>query len=488
MATIPGFIGPSYELSATNVAAQVLRNWQPQTVEVGSEASHLIYMPTPGIETAYALPTSPVRALFAQDGRMFGVGGQAFYEVTDSGAVTSRGTLSATNSSPATITSNGTAGHQLYITSGGKGDIFDLNSNTLSPITAAAYPTNTAMGTYLDTYFLTTKGSSAQFNISNNLDGTLWSTLDFAVRTEQSDNLVGIIQNNKIIWLIGSQTSEPWYDSGAASFPFQAVPQVIVPLGSSSPFSICKLNTKDGNSIAAWLHQTARGAGTFVAAASYSPQRVSQFAQEGTWATYPSITDAVAYCYSDHGHDYAVLTFPSGNATWVYDFTEGQWHQRCWWNPVTANQDRHRGWVHCYAFDQHFVGDWETGVIYSQNVALNTDDGSAIIRDRQSPHTNAEQKMLFFGNFQLDFQTGLGNANDPDSAPTVSLEYSNDGGQTFGSAIPMNAGVLGDYTARCRAAGSLGSARNRVWRIRASGTNPYQGLQQAYVDVQSGTS
>lgn len=488
MPPIPGFIGPSYVSTAVNVAAQTLFNWYPESIEVEGEPARVVYYPTPGLSVYQSLGGTPIRALFAQDGRCFAVAGQSLVEMFDGSAPTGRGTLSALDTSPATITSNGTAGHQLFITSGGKADIFDLNTNTLTPITAAGYPASTAMGTYLDTYFLTTKGSSAQFNISANLDGTSWSTLDFAVRTEQSDNLVGIIQNNKVIWLIGSHTSEPWYDSGAASFPFEAVPQVIVPIGCQAPFSIAKLDTNEGTGVTVWLSQTSRGGGKFVGTQGYAPQRLSTFAVESEWAKYPKLSDAVSYCYSDQGHDFCVLTFPSGNATWVYDFTQRMWHRRSWWNPTTANQDRHRGWVHCFAFGKHLVGDWQTGVVYLQDVSLTTDIGADIIRERQSPHANASLQVLFFSEFQLDFETGRGNPNAPGNAPNVRLAWSDDGGHTFGSEIAIDAGITGDYTTRCRAAGGLGSGRNRVWRVRATDPIPYRGLMQAYVNVVQGTS
>ena len=170
---IQGFIGPSYKGRSSNVAAQTLYNWMPQSVET-AEPWRVVYYPRPGKTVWCYLPTTPVRAVFHQDGRMFAVGGQVLYEVSDSGVLTTWGTLSALDKNPATINSNGMAGHQLYITSGGKGDIFDLVANTLTPITAAGYPTNSVMGTYLDTYFLTIQGGTAQFNISDILDGAAW--------------------------------------------------------------------------------------------------------------------------------------------------------------------------------------------------------------------------------------------------------------------------------------------------------------------------
>lgn len=474
---LQGWVGPAYKGKSVNVAAQTLYNWMPQSVEV-QDTARVVYYARPGKSVFAVLPTTPVRALFEQDGRSFAVGGQEFYELDDSGVVTHWGTLRATDAKPATINSSGVAGHQLYITSGGKGDIFDLVANTLTPITAVGYPADTAMGTYLDTYFLTTKGSSAQFNISDILNGLSWSTLDFAIRIQASDNLVGIMQFNKIIWLIGSQTSEPWYDSGAASFPYASVPQVLIPIGSCAAFSI----TRTSQAIC-WLHQSERGRGIFVAAADYNPKRISTYAIEAIWATYPKLSDCVAYGMTWEGHELLLAHFPSGNATWVYDFGEQLWHQWSWWNETTGAQDRDRGWVHCQAFGGHLVGDWETGVIGWLDGSLASDYDNPIIWERASPHMNREKTFNFYANFQLDTETGLGG-----STPIARLAWSDDGGHTYSNGFDMSLGGLGQYATRCRAAGSLGRSRDRVFRVRISNDVPPSGVLNAYIDVTTGTS
>lgn len=482
---INGFIGPSYVSNSPNVAVETLFNWFPQRVEVGSEKAQVTYEPTPGIEAFTQLSGFPVRGLFSQDGRTFAVGGRKFDEInTTTGVVTNRGTLSAVDSNPATMNSSGTAGHQIYITSGGKGDIFDLNTNTLTPITATGYPTDTPMGTYLDTYFLTIKGDSAQFNISALLDGTLWSALDFAVRVQASDNLVGIIQNNKVIWLIGSQTSEPWYDAGTASFPFQSVPQILIPYGCCAPFSITR-NAAGGNGAVGWLHQSERGRGMYVTAQSYTPQRVSTYPIEATWSNVNDLQNASSYCYTDQGHEFCVLTV--GNATWVYDYTEGLWHRRGWWNPQTGQQDRQRQWVHCNADGLHLVGDWETSTVYRQDTSIPTDNGQSIVRQRRAPHLSNEQRFMFYSAFQLDMETGLGTTSGQGVAPTALLQWSDDGGHTWSSGVVMNAGARGEYVTRCMAHGSLGRSRDRVFQVTVSDPIPWR-LLQAYVQVTPGTN
>ena len=291
-----------------------------------------------------------------------------------------------------------------------------------------------------------------------------------------SDNLVGIMQYNKLIWLIGSLTSEPWFDSGANNFPYQSVPQVLIPMGCCAPFSITRTQ-----SALCWLHQSERGRGIFVAASDYNPQRISTYAVEAIWATYPSLANAVAYSLTWRGHELVVLNFPYG--TWVYDFGEKLWHQWSWWNQTTGTHDRDRGWVHCQAFNANFVGDWETGVIYKLDDSIAKDDSNPIIWERAAPHMSNTKKFLFFGNFQLDTETGLGG-----STPTARLAWSDDGGKTYSSGVDMSLGANGQYPTRCRAAGNLGRSRDRVFRVRISNDVPPSGVLGAYVDVNPGTN
>ncbi len=484
---LAGFIGPSYVTTSPNVAIETLYNWFPQTVEVPDEKARLVYAPTPGTKTFAALDDAPLRGLLNTDVGTYAVAGLSVYQLFANAPWTKIGTLSAKDANPVSMTWNGVAGHQVYITSGGFGNILNTTTNIVTPITAAGYPAGTPMGTYLDTYFLTIKNGTGQFNVSGVLDGAAWSSLDFSIRVQASDNLVGIIQNNKIVWLIGSQTSEPWYDAGAATFPFQSVPQILVQTGCIAPFTIARTSGSVGAVV--WLSQTERGQGIFVMATggAYSTQRISTYAQEIEWNRYPTLTDAVSYCYTDQGHDFLVVTFPSGNATWVYDFGEKMWHRRSWRNPLTGQKDRHRGWVHCPAFGMHLIGDWETGVIYQMDTTLTTDDGAVIQRERRAPHISREMIYNFHSNFLLDMETGLGNISGQGSNPIAWLAWSDDGGHTWSDGLEMSAGIRGDYRQRCRVAGSLGQSRDRVYQVTVSDPIPWR-LIGAYLDVLPGTS
>ena len=477
MSILPGFVGPAYVATSPNAAVETLYNWYPQTVEAPEQKVQHVFYPRPGLVPFVSLPTGPVRALFAQDGLILAVGGQQLYQITGGGVATLRGTLTSQDSQIVRMVSSGTAGHQVFIVSGGNGDIYDTTSQTLTRIQAGGFPPLATDAEYLDTYFLTVKGGTAQFNISDLLDGTNWSGLDFAVVTQASDNLVGLIQNNKLIYMMGSRTTAPYYDSGNASFPFELVPQTLIPYGCGAKNSIVRANGGVG-----FLHQSERGRGIFLDMQGTGVQRVSTYAVEAIWAGYPTLSDAVSYALTWQGHDFCVLTFPSGNATFVYDYSERAWSQWSFWDAASATHQRFRGWVHCESGGLHFVGDWENGTIYTLDASVSTDNLEPIIWERTAPHICNQQLYNFYSDFQVDMETGLGG-----STPTARLNWSDDGGHVFGNAIDLTTGTLGAYRTRARAAGNLGRSRDRNFRLRVSNDTPPR-LLQAYLTVQGGTS
>src|SRR5574341_627428 len=126
-------------------------NWYLERIEVPGGTTQAALYPTPGVTTLATGTSNPGRAHFFEDDREFAVIGTIFYEIDTFGALTNRGTV-ALDSNPATISSNGDGGGQLFITSGSNGYNFNLSTNTLSQI--AALNGKATMGDHLDGYFL----------------------------------------------------------------------------------------------------------------------------------------------------------------------------------------------------------------------------------------------------------------------------------------------------------------------------------------------
>lgn len=116
---MPSFnlVGPTYALSSPNLDSQRSINLYPEVVESGTGKSKLALRGTPGIHTWATLPTAPVRGLWAGENRLFAVGGDTLYEVSDAGAATSLGDVGDdAQHTPVQIWPNG---NQLMIVSAG---------------------------------------------------------------------------------------------------------------------------------------------------------------------------------------------------------------------------------------------------------------------------------------------------------------------------------------------------------------------------------
>ena len=203
-----------------------------------------------------------------------------------------------------------------------------------------------------------------------------------------------------------------------------------------------------------------------VRSAGYQAQRISTHAIELAIQGYSRIDDAVGFSYQSEGHEFYVLTFPTGNATWVYDAGTQLWHERLWRDPVAATLNRHRAQSVMAFAGRIIVGDWENPYLYEWDLDTYTDDGGILPAIRQVPHQASENNIWqFFHKLWLDMETGIGlNGAVQGSDPQVSLCWSNDGGHTFGTEVWASAGKIGEYKRRVNWR-RLGRSRDRVFRV-----------------------
>jgi hypothetical protein len=471
------FMGGAYTLQSLNVAADVCTNLYAEPLEFDGGKTRMALYGVPGLSTFVTGLAGPVRGEFAQDGRAFLAAGDRFYEINPDGTATDRGAI-LDDFRPVTIQSNGLGGNQLFVTAGKSGYIYSLTANTLTLITDADFPTGSAvMGEFFDQYFFVLVANSLSFQISSLSTGLTWAAADRGTRSRASDNIVAIIRLGLYLWLLGSRTSEPWYDSGAASFPFAPVPSALLDMGCAAAFSA----TRADNGLFL-LGQAQRGARLVlrIDQGSLGAQRVSTFAVEYALNSYADVSKAVGYSYQEAGHTFYVLTSKEWPTSWVYDTATGLWAERQKWNSATGQSEAQRGIAHCYAFDKHLVGSRETGILYEQRLGLYSDADAPIRWLRRAPHLCDEQKPMYHSRFQLDLETGVGLTSGQGSAPTIMFRYSNDGGHTWSSTQYPSIGAMGQWGTQTYS-WRLGMARDRVYEV--SGSDPCKtALVNAYVD------
>ncbi len=237
-----------------------------------------------------------------------------------------------------------------------------------------------------------------------------------------------------------------------------------------------------------WIGGDTRGQPVAYYAQGFVPQRISTHAVEQVWASYPYVADAVGFVYELDGHVMWQVNFPTGDATWVYDFTasahmgKAMWHERNSWTGTAFH--RHRAANHCYVWGKHWVGDFENGKIYEMDSDIYEDAGEVMTCQRTLTHLCENRLRQFFQKLQLDLETGGG------VALTIVLEWSDDGGTTFvggGSAFTYVTSLT--RTIDRAVFWQLGSSDegDRVFRVTVSGNGP-KALVNCYLDMLQGIS
>ena len=469
--SLPSFIGGTYIAQSRLANQERTVNFLLEKMEAeGGKTRYALYG-TPGV-TAFATHATMAgwRATYTHPGgRAFGVVNTNFVEILASGDLTSRGTVANTNSNPATICGNGDGGNELFITSGDKGYHYDLATDTLTEVIASGC----TMGGFCAGYFLVLDAATSTLKQSGLFDGTTWT--ESAQRTLAQDRWLGLLAMVGEVWLFGSETSEVWYPSGEFPFAFRPHPTVI-PSGIKAPFS-----ARDVGGKATWVSNTREGLIQVRQAAGLDPVRISHHGLETAFEGYTDLAGGLADSYAEDGHTHYLLTFPSDNKTWVADATTpGIWCERGLWNIA---QNRYDAWGplwHCIAHGKHLIGDRTSSTLFEMATSIVTDtDGSAIRRLRRAPALHNLHERIFYNQFELYLETGLGELNEDD--PLVELNYSNDSGKTWEYAGFVSAGAQGEHGKRVYW-NRLGSGIDRVFEVVVSDGIPWRVLD-AFVDL-----
>jgi hypothetical protein len=466
-----GFIGPSYSVQSRSVADEECINLFAETNESGGAFDQAqayggreyvnlkSYFRTPGLSVFSALPQSPVRGSFYALGRLFVVAGAGLYELSSSGAQTSRGTV-ANDGNPVSIAFNNI---QLLIVSGGHAYCFTLATNALLDVTGdlAGIPVQVDES---DTYFIVAFQNSNKYQMSQVLDGTTWPGQLVNEVSVFPDNITSIIVNHRELWVCGQKRSQPFQDTGSTEV-FDPIAGALIETGSVSTFSVARVD----NSIF-WVGQDERGAVIAWRSSGYTPSRISTHAVEVWLSNQANVSQLVSYSYQDRGHLFWVLYVPGGDCSWVYDVTEQLWHKRRSWNAALGQWGPHYSWNHVFAFGMHLVGDWNSGNLYQMNMEFLTDNGTNIRRLRRAPTVRNEKRWIYHTQMTVDFQAGTGpqppllDGNNAPRQPQAMLRWSNDGGQTWSNEHWRGMGFAGQYAARVFWM-RLGRARDRVYEL-----------------------
>lgn len=401
----------------------------------------------PGLTLLTTIATSVCRGMKDFRDVGYGVFGNKFYSITSGYVATERGTLN-TSAGPCTLAGNGL---QVCVCDGADLYVYDISAATFTEVTDADF---TAAGSvdYIDGYGVFNEPDTQKFWITSLLDFTAVDGLDFSSAESNPDYIVRVFVETSTLYMMGRKSIEPWYNSADADFPFTRISGGTVERGLLAKMSV----VKDDNAILFLGDDRVvyRLSGSNLA-------RVSSAEVETSISEMSDPTDAEGFTISNDDSRYYVLTFPTAETTWVYDFSTGLWAQ---WDSHLLG--RWRAAWHMRLGNREVVGDYANGKLYKINSAAYDEDGGTFVSSHIFPAIHSEQRLPH-NHFEVDIQAGVGLVSGQGSDPIMLLSWSDDGGHTWSNELDMKMGKIGEYKQRCEQR-RLGSSLDRRYKISCS--------------------
>jgi len=498
-------LGSAYVTRSINAANNRMVNLFPEIVAEGGKEPAFLNR-APGLRLITSVGTGPVRGLWQYGGYAYVVSGNTLYRLDSQYNIIYLGTVA--NDGPVSMSDNGT---QLFVACNGPSFVYNATTSAFGQITDVDFPGALTVS-YLDGYFVFIEPNSQRVWVTSLLDPLSIDPLDFASAEGNPDNLVSSITDHSEVWLFGTTSVEVWYNAALGSgFPLQRIQGAFNEIGCAATFSVAKLD----NGLF-WLGADNRGQGIVYRSQGYTGLRISTHAIEWQIQQYGNISDAIAYTYQQDGHSFYVLTFPTAQATWVYDIAAQAWHERASFTNDLFS--RHRSNCQMFFNSQVIVGDFQNGNLYAFDLKVYSDGPRAqkwLRSWRALPTGTNTLKRTTQHSLQLDCETGVGlsgvvevpgrvylspfvvsgsvgivdqieiiNAVDNFVQPQIMLRWSDDGGHTWSNEHWRTMGGVGEYGTRVfwRRLGMTEKLRDRVYEI--SGTDPVKiAIMAAELDV-----
>lgn len=478
---VPQFTTPAYNDRTSN-NVQRMMNWFPEQTPDGW---NLVSYPGYSLLTTAPNNAACRGAYFTSTGVLFAVHGNTVYEIQNGVTYSSRGTIStssgsvsfADNGAQLLIIANGTNGYTLTISSGSPTLISDGN-----------FPTNPIGAAFCDGYFIVCKTNSGIFYLSQLLDGTDWTPSQFATAEYSGDYLLRVLRIGSQIILFGSKTIEPWYNTGNASFPFERVNGGILNVGLAfqgvpgEPTSLATIN-ETAFFVGAG---SAGGRGIF----EYGPgglKKIStQLIESLIWGdSYDTETHEFSgYCYSHEGQFYYCLANYNNGGLLVYDITAGAWLESVSSGTTPDIITIVNGFYEIGR--QPIAFNVANGKIYEIKRHYNTNEGTAISRVRIFGPIKSNSKRVFHRQIRIELEIAFDATGTTSIAPT--LDWSDDGGLTYSTAITMTKTVTNTTTGQrvVLTANRLGSSSERYYRLTGPSNAAKIILKKCELDLQEG--
>lgn len=455
------FVGQTAVSRSVVVNNQATVNFMQAVKGRGAKAP-IVLEPTPGLVDLATLGDGAIRtsmmpnsAIRGGANDLYGVYGQKLMAQTILSGNLEIGTL---NANPGRVP---IARGRTHIAMVDGTDGYTYDGTTFAQITDLDFPANPTHIIYLDGFFIVNESLTDNFYISAVEDPTSWNALDFEAASVAPDNALAHAATESLLWILGDETAQAYYNSGNPDFPYEIVLSATQEVGILAPDSLAE--SDDG---LFYLATTPEGGRFVYQIQGQSGRIITEDEQEAFLTSVTDPTDAYGFIYKQAGKSFYVLQLsanigddPRASSTLIYNMKAQAWESR-----ELADGTAWRAGGHGILNKRNLVGSR----IQARNLNLDLTDfqdaGANVIRIRRSQIYHRMNKLLDWWALIVDLEGGVGNIAAPGEDPMLKMRYSDDAGRTYSNFLLTSIGKIGETTARAIYR-NLGQGRNRVFEI-----------------------
>lgn len=350
---------------------------------------------------------------------LYGAWEDELYRINDSGDRILIGTLSGTDK--IFIASNNATTPGVAIVTDVGPFTLDVNTNTIAAytLTDSDVGSPTCVRTHLGYFMFGYGNGDIQ---ASDLNSYNLNTLNKARTETNPDGVMNIVSYNGQMYVFGNKTIEVWGDpTNASGFPLTRVGYNILP-GLHSPNAVAGWEPEFGNPmIYVGADNTIRQLN------GYSPDKISPPELDALIAGIALNDQIDALAYVARGHAFWQINGP--DFSWVFNCNNQKWHERRSYLSTRSNLTSS-----VPAFDRWLVGSTASTDLLSIDFEATTEGGDYLIAQMESQNVLDFPNRQRVGRADFNFTVGIGQATGTDpmqTDPTVLIEWSDDGGQSW---------------------------------------------------------
>tara|TARA_R110000744_G_scaffold228_2_gene856 strand:- start:351 stop:1784 length:1434 start_codon:yes stop_codon:yes gene_type:complete len=294
------------------------------------------------------------------------VSGGAIYKITDtSGTTVSLGGVSLQTDVKVVFAEASNGGTDYVFMTNGSQIAFTDGTTAPAFISDVDAPTTCTFIAFIDQYIVANDTTNDKFYYSDTGDPFSWSSLAFATAESNFDISKMLLTENRNIIIFGEASVEFWYNDGKT--PFTRRNDIFINEGTFSPYSVS--STPKG------IFFLNNNREVMLLSLTGSVVKVST-PFDATIQGLATTSDAFGDSYLVGGKGFYVLTFPTDEKTYVYDYINDYWAEWAYWASSAFARYRGNNYTYAAGWNLHIVGDYNDDKLYKSSFDYYDDNGT----------------------------------------------------------------------------------------------------------------